>query len=97
MRDAQHPFQHNGELVELWSLSRLDPALRTAHVRHAHASRLRIHAADVLVNELRLIPRGLNRGWVRDECWHESRGEASLKHFYPTSPAPRHRSLVASS
>src|SRR5437870_13714456 len=60
--DAEHPSQHDRVLVELRGLTGLDPARGAPHVRDAHGRRLRVHAADVLVDLLREIAGGDDAG-----------------------------------
>src|SRR6266536_732757 len=60
MRHAEHSPQHKGVLVELRSLTRFDPATRTAHVRDADPFVAGVYAAYVFVNQLGLVPRGFN-------------------------------------
>jgi hypothetical protein len=67
MLDMQRSPQHNRELIELRRLSRLNPARRTSHVRHTYRVRLRIHAPDVFINELGLVPSSLNASGFRDQ------------------------------
>ena len=60
MPQSHEAFQHNRELVELWTLSWLLPASRAAHMRHACVLRLAIDAADVLIDQLRFGSRCLD-------------------------------------
>jgi hypothetical protein len=70
--DPQHSLQHNREFVELRGLAGLDPSFGTAHMCDAAGRRLGIDAANVFVNELGLIPCGLDASWLRDESRHGS-------------------------
>jgi len=75
--DADHPFQHDCELIELGRLAGLEPSLRTAHVGDAGAGRFRGDSSDIFVNEFRLVAGGLNARGLRDECGHLDRLSAS--------------------
>src|SRR5258707_718830 len=83
MCHAYHSGQHDCELVELRTLSRLAPSLRTAHVRHADARSLRIDAPDVFVDQLGLGPGSLNPCGL----WNESRHISVSHAFEPTRKA----------
>src|SRR5581483_9955615 len=69
--NAQHSLQHDRKLVELRSLSRLDPSRRTAHMGHAGGRGFGIHASDVFVDKLGLVARGLDASGLSDQCGHE--------------------------
>ena len=60
MRHAQHSLDHDRVLIKLRRLSRLNPSAGTAHVRNAQPRFLRVHAPDKLVDQLRLVARGLD-------------------------------------
>src|SRR5690349_7318843 len=83
MFHAQHAPQHNGELFKLRPLSRLLPSCRAPHVRHAHSCRARVHPADVLVNDLRLVPSRLNSLRIADQRRHSaSSSSAGYSHSF---------------
>src|SRR5271169_5734270 len=70
MFDAQRAPENDGEFVEGRSLSRFDPPCRTAHMGDTCGGGLRIDPSNVFVDELGLVARGLNAGWLRDERRH---------------------------
>jgi hypothetical protein len=69
--DAKHSFQHDREFVKFRRLSGLDPFLWTAHVRDARGCRLGVNAADIFVDELRLVPGRLDTSRLCDEGRHK--------------------------
>src|SRR5262249_7099249 len=71
---VSHPkqtAQHHSELLELGGLARLDPAAGAAHVGNADVLVARIHAPDVLVDQLRLVACGLDASRRPDKCRHD--------------------------
>ena len=70
MFHPERSLENDGEFIEFGRLSRLDPSLRTAHVRYASRGSLRIHLSDVFVDDLWLIARSLDTSWLWDESWH---------------------------
>src|SRR5436305_1193774 len=68
--NAEHTAKDDCVFVELRHLGGLDPARRTLHARNAERLGPRVHAADKLLNSLRLITGGLNNGGCGDECRH---------------------------
>jgi len=70
MFHPERSLENNGEFIEFGRLSRLDPSLRTAHVRYASRGSLRIHSSDVFVDDLWLIARSLDTSRLWDESWH---------------------------
>jgi hypothetical protein len=68
--DSQQSFQHDGEFVELGSLTGFEPALRAAHVGDAGGGRLGVDATDVLVDEFGLVAGGGDAGGLCDERGH---------------------------
>ncbi len=66
----QSAFQDDGEFVELRGLSRLLPALRTAHVGNAHARGPGIDAADEFVNQFRFGAGGADARRLSDQSGH---------------------------
>ena len=81
--DPQHPFEHNRILVEIRSLAGLEPAGRAPHVCDAKAAGLRIHAPDVLVNELRFRAGGGHAGGFRNEDGGHSRSSSLARNHSP--------------
>ena len=75
---AQAAAEHDRVLVELRALPGLEPALRRAHAGDAHALLAGVHAADELLDALRLRARRLDGGRAVDELGHraESTGAA---------------------
>src|SRR5262249_12592458 len=71
-RHAQEPPQDDRVLVELRRLTGLDPTCGTAHVRDRDLGAGGAHAADVLVDELGLVPGGGDTAWRGDESGHGS-------------------------
>src|SRR5450631_4432190 len=67
---VQAAFQHEGEFVELRGLSRLFPALRTAHVSDAHPRSLGVDAPDEFVDQFRLAASGADACWLCDQSGH---------------------------
>ena len=65
VRDAENSFQHDRVLVELGRLPRFLPPFRTSHVGDAHVGMFAIHAADKLIDQLRLVSRSFNSGWLK--------------------------------
>jgi hypothetical protein len=59
-------FQHDGEFVELWSLSRLFPTLRAEHVGDAYAGSPGVDAADEFVNQFGLGAGGTDARRLSD-------------------------------
>src|SRR3954469_6606412 len=53
MLDADQPFQNDGDLLELRALSRLEPAFRRHHPRHADIRVAGVHATGELFDPLR--------------------------------------------
>src|SRR5271169_1769539 len=70
MMHPQCAPQHHRVLVKLRSLTRLLPALRTTHVRHADAGSRGVDPPDILVNDLRLISSGFDARRMRNQGWH---------------------------
>ncbi len=68
--DAQQSTQHQRDLLELGSLSRLHPALRRHHAGDAHVAVAGVHAPGILFNPFRLVARGFDDGGLLDESWH---------------------------
>jgi len=62
MADAKPPVENDGVLLKLRGLSRLLPACGAAHVRHTDAIFLRIHAANVFVDDLGQVACRLDAG-----------------------------------
>src|SRR5438034_7034357 len=62
--------QHDGVLVELRRLSRLDPAARTAHPRDARVRGAGVHAPDELLDQFRLVSCRLDDGGLRNVHGH---------------------------
>src|SRR6185503_6924532 len=58
MGHAKGPDEHDGVLVEVGHLTRLEPAGRTAHVGDADVARPAVHPADVLVDQLGEVAGG---------------------------------------
>src|SRR5262245_11664124 len=58
--DAQQAPQHDSELVELRLLTRLDPAAGAAHVCDADLLVTRVYSSHILVDQFRLVARGLD-------------------------------------
>ena len=77
MLDAEHSFQHDGELVELGSLAGLEPSLRAAHVGDAGGGGFRVDAADVFVDEFGFVAGGLDSRGLGDECGHRVRASGA--------------------
>src|ERR1700683_975383 len=65
MLDAQHATEHDGDLLELRLLPRLDPSLRRDHAGDAHGAMVRIYPARIFLARFRLVAGGLDdrRGW----------------------------------
>src|SRR5438034_10678195 len=62
--------QHDGVLVELRRLSRLDPAARTAHPRDARVRGAGVHAPDELLDQFRFVSCRLDDGGLRNVHGH---------------------------
>src|SRR5688572_14732428 len=58
--DAKHALQNNRELIKLRFLTRLYPTCRTLHACNAGRGGLAVHAANVLLDDLRLVAGGLD-------------------------------------
>jgi hypothetical protein len=58
MRHPKLAAQHDGVFVELWSLARLQPAARAAHVSDADPGFVGIHPADEFLDDFGLGSSG---------------------------------------
>ena len=56
--------------VKLRCLSRLNPTWRAFHPRNTDRRCIRVHAADKLLDQLRLVAGGSNDGGLGDESSH---------------------------
>ena len=65
--DADHAAEHDGDLLEVGALSRLDPAVGRRHLRHTHARVTGVHAAGKLLDALRFVARRLDDGGSSDQ------------------------------
>ena len=68
--DPQHAFQNDGELIELRLLAGFGPALGATHVGNADSCGLAVYTANVLVNQLGLVPCGFNALGLLDQNGH---------------------------
>jgi len=70
--DTERAAKDDRDLAKLGALTRLDPTARASHMRDADAVFFRVHATDVLVDDLRLVSGGFDAGRAGDELRHEA-------------------------
>lgn len=84
---TEHTFQDDSKFIEFRLLAGLLPSGGTLHPRNARRCSLRVHTADKLFDDLRLVACSLNRRWT----WNQSRhsysglsGSAIVRHIWAT-------------
>src|SRR4051812_44920942 len=81
--DQQRTFEHHRVLVELGLLPRLLPTRRALHDRHAELLVAAVHAADQLIDRLRLVPGCLDPSRPGNQGRHANTSPATLAHGDP--------------
>ena len=67
MTDAKPPVENDGVLLKFRGLSRFLPARGAGHVRYTDAIFLRIHTANLFVDDLGQVACSLDAGWLFDQ------------------------------
>src|SRR5215471_20620783 len=70
MLNSQHSLQYNRELYEFRRLPRFNPTFRAAHMCNARGRGPAVHAANVFVDDFRLVSRSFDPSRLRDKSGH---------------------------
>jgi hypothetical protein len=83
MLESQQSLEHDRELYEFRPLTRLNPTFRATHVCNASRGGSSVHAANVFVDDLGLVPRSFDPSRLRNQGGHAKTIAAGKEIFVP--------------